>query len=215
MSLFLSALLAAFAAGIPDIFAASALVRAPPGKILQTVASGLLGKASYESGAQSMALGLVLQVAMSFVIALVFNIAMWRVAGIRAQPLLFGALYGVVIFVVMNFVVVPLSRAYPKPQWTLKAVVAMGTRDDRIRRDHGAHRDGVCSLALSARSATISSQARGISGRTLETRGEAMERKKASDFPQELLNLFDGYVHGEIDRRAFLDGGAEIRRSAA
>ena len=25
-----------------------------------------------------------------------------------------------------------------------------------------------------------------------------MERKKASDFPQELLNLFDGYVHGGI-----------------
>ena len=32
-----------------------------------------------------------------------------------------------------------------------------------------------------------------------------MERKKASDFPQELLNLFDGYVHGGISRRQFLD----------
>ena len=32
-----------------------------------------------------------------------------------------------------------------------------------------------------------------------------MERKKASDFPQELLNLFDGYVHGGINRRTFLD----------
>src|ERR1700722_19604024 len=32
-----------------------------------------------------------------------------------------------------------------------------------------------------------------------------MERKKASDFPQELLNLFDGYVHGGISRRNFLD----------
>ena len=32
-----------------------------------------------------------------------------------------------------------------------------------------------------------------------------MERKKASDFPQELLNLFDGYVHGGLSRRAFLD----------
>ena len=32
-----------------------------------------------------------------------------------------------------------------------------------------------------------------------------MERKKASDFPQELLNLFDGYVHGRMGRRAFLD----------
>ena len=31
------------------------------------------------------------------------------------------------------------------------------------------------------------------------------ERKKASDFPQELLNLLDGYVHGGINRRQFLD----------
>jgi carboxymethylenebutenolidase len=32
-----------------------------------------------------------------------------------------------------------------------------------------------------------------------------MERKKASDFPQGLLDLFDGYVHGGIGRRDFLD----------
>jgi carboxymethylenebutenolidase len=32
-----------------------------------------------------------------------------------------------------------------------------------------------------------------------------MERKKASDFPRELLNLFDLYVHGRMSRRAFLE----------
>ena len=32
-----------------------------------------------------------------------------------------------------------------------------------------------------------------------------MERKKASEFPQEVLNLFDGYVHGFMDRREFID----------
>jgi carboxymethylenebutenolidase len=32
-----------------------------------------------------------------------------------------------------------------------------------------------------------------------------MERKKATDFPQELLTIFDRYVHGEISRREFLD----------
>ncbi|HTA46641.1 MAG TPA: dienelactone hydrolase family protein [Bryobacteraceae bacterium] len=37
-----------------------------------------------------------------------------------------------------------------------------------------------------------------------------MERRKASDFPQDLLNLFDHYVHGEIDRRAFLDGAKKF-----
>jgi carboxymethylenebutenolidase len=37
-----------------------------------------------------------------------------------------------------------------------------------------------------------------------------MERKKASDFPPEVLKLFDGYVHGMISRRDFLDGAAKF-----
>ena len=36
-----------------------------------------------------------------------------------------------------------------------------------------------------------------------------MERKKASDFPPEVLRLFDGYVHGAISRREFLDRAAK------
>jgi carboxymethylenebutenolidase len=36
-----------------------------------------------------------------------------------------------------------------------------------------------------------------------------VERTRAADFPQELLNLFDHYVHGEISRRQFLDGAAK------
>jgi carboxymethylenebutenolidase len=35
-----------------------------------------------------------------------------------------------------------------------------------------------------------------------------MERKKASDFPREVLDLFDGYVHGTMYRREFLDRAA-------
>jgi carboxymethylenebutenolidase len=37
-----------------------------------------------------------------------------------------------------------------------------------------------------------------------------MERKRATDYPQDLLNLFDKYVHGVIDRRAFLVGAAKF-----
>ena len=36
-----------------------------------------------------------------------------------------------------------------------------------------------------------------------------MDRKKASDFPPEVLKLFDGYVHGAITRREFLDRAAK------
>ena len=37
-----------------------------------------------------------------------------------------------------------------------------------------------------------------------------MEHKTAADFDQELLILFDAYVHGDIDRRGFLDRAAKF-----
>jgi hypothetical protein len=123
--IFISSLLASIAAGILDVFVAAALSRAPASRVLQTIASGVLGEASYNGGSRSIVLGLGLQIAMSFVIALLFNIAFAHLADIRRSPLLFGAAYGVVIFLVMNFVVVPLSRSYPKQQWDVKSVVAV------------------------------------------------------------------------------------------
>src|SRR5918997_1331920 len=40
--------------------------------------------------------------------------------------------------------------------------------------------------------------------------GERMERKEASDYPQELLDLFHEYQHGDIDRRTFLEGAVKF-----
>jgi carboxymethylenebutenolidase len=37
-----------------------------------------------------------------------------------------------------------------------------------------------------------------------------MDRKKASDFDQEVLDLFDQYVHGVVDRRGFLERAARF-----
>ena len=39
---------------------------------------------------------------------------------------------------------------------------------------------------------------------------DTSKRKKASDFPQELLDLFHLYVHGEIDRRSFFSGASKF-----
>lgn len=123
--IFVSALLASLAAGVPDVYVAALLARVSPGRVLQTIASGVLGETSYQGGSTSMALGLGLQIVISFVIALIYNIAFAQVADIRSRPLMFGALYGVVIFIVMNFVVVPLSRAHTNHDWDVKSAVAM------------------------------------------------------------------------------------------
>lgn len=37
-----------------------------------------------------------------------------------------------------------------------------------------------------------------------------MERRRASDYPQELLNLFDRYVHGEMERRDFIESAKKF-----
>jgi carboxymethylenebutenolidase len=41
------------------------------------------------------------------------------------------------------------------------------------------------------------------------------ERKRASEFPREVLDLFDRYVHGGLDRRGFLDEAAKVVGGAA
>src|ERR687891_489494 len=46
--------------------------------------------------------------------------------------------------------------------------------------------------------------------RRTDSGGERMERKAASDYPQELLDLFHEYQHGDISRREFLDGAAKF-----
>jgi carboxymethylenebutenolidase len=45
---------------------------------------------------------------------------------------------------------------------------------------------------------------------SLKKETQSMERKNASEFDQELLNLFDQYVHGGISRRDFMDGAAKF-----
>src|SRR5918996_3712927 len=44
----------------------------------------------------------------------------------------------------------------------------------------------------------------------IHTQGESMDRKVASDYPQELLDLFHEYQHGDISRRTFLDRAAKF-----
>jgi uncharacterized membrane protein YagU involved in acid resistance len=79
---------------------------------LQSVASGWLGNGAFEGGAAAAALGLVSHYAIMLVIAAVYWHASRRVAVLRMQPLLTGALFGILVYLCMNFVVLPLS-AFP------------------------------------------------------------------------------------------------------
>ncbi len=108
-----------FIAGTPDIGAAALINWLSPFVILQVVARGVLGKASYSGGAYSAALGMILQWAMSLLIAAIFVLAATRMPILRRRWMAAGLAYGIVVFFVMNYVVMPLSRVGSSPHFTI------------------------------------------------------------------------------------------------
>lgn len=80
-----------------------------PVRILQAVASGLLGAESYSGGLATAALGAVLHFFNAFVIAAVYVLASLRMPSLLRKPFLFGPLYGLGVYLLMNYVVIPLS----------------------------------------------------------------------------------------------------------
>lgn len=84
----------------------------PPMRILQSVASGLLGSSAYQAGAASAALGFVLHFLLMLIIAAIFYFASRRLRFLIERPVLWGGLYGFLVYWVMNLVVLPLS-AFP------------------------------------------------------------------------------------------------------
>jgi len=97
-----------------------------PAGVWQGVASGLLGKAASEGGGATALLGLALHFFIAFCMALAYVLASKRLPVLTARPWLMGALYGVVLYVVMNFVVVPLSAIgwrTPSPMGALRALI--------------------------------------------------------------------------------------------
>ena len=87
-------LLGGLVAGTLDIFVAAAINHIRVGVILQAIASGLLGRASFSEGQRSMAIGLVAQELMSFAVAAIYVLASIRPPLLRRRPLALGALYG-------------------------------------------------------------------------------------------------------------------------
>ena len=86
-------------------------------KLLQIVASGALGKAAFDGGTTTAAIGLLCHFALSFVWATLFVLAARKlpaVAKLSAKPLLTAVGYGLLVFLVMRLVVLPLS-AFPFP----------------------------------------------------------------------------------------------------
>ena len=86
-----------------------------PGRIFQGIASGLLGRASFSGGAPTVALGVSIHFFIAFSIVSVYALASRRWPVLTRRPVVFGFLYGLGAYAVMNLIVIPLSAIHPPP----------------------------------------------------------------------------------------------------
>lgn len=85
-----------------------------PERILQSIAAGVQGKAAYDGGASSAVLGTACHYFIATMMVLAYYLASLRMRTLIDHPLRHGLLYGLVLYGVMTYVVVPLSNA-PQP----------------------------------------------------------------------------------------------------
>ena len=115
-------------AGVMDLTAAIVTNRfrgIAPLRILQSIASGLLGTQSYQGGWRTALLGTFLHFVITFTATAVYFLASRRIGWLLRHPFLSGAIYGVAIYWFMNLVVLPLS-AFPHRVAFRPALVVTG-----------------------------------------------------------------------------------------
>lgn len=83
----------------------------PAQRILQSVAAGLLGPASFQGGTPTAALGLGLQFSIAISMAFTYYVVALRWPLLVQRPVWCGLGYGLILYGIMNYVVVPLSAA--------------------------------------------------------------------------------------------------------
>jgi len=96
---------------ILDAFIFFGLRGVTPVRILQSIASGVLGRAAYQGGTRTAALGLALHFVIALGVVAAYLIATRLAPALNRRPVIYGALYGIAVYVVMNFVIVPMSHA--------------------------------------------------------------------------------------------------------
>src|SRR6266508_3880713 len=86
-----------------------------PLRIFQSVAAGLLGRASYDGGVSTFLFGLLLHFVVATCIAAVYYAASLKLPVLIRHAVASGLIYGLIAYLVMNYLVIPLSRIGLRP----------------------------------------------------------------------------------------------------
>ncbi len=86
-----------------------------PLRIFQSVAAGLLGQAAFEGGIQTFLLGLLLHFVVATCIAAVYYLASLKLPVLLHHAVVCGLIYGLLAYLGMNHVIIPLSAIGARP----------------------------------------------------------------------------------------------------
>lgn len=117
-------LVAAVVEMVPVVVIQGLALGVAPLRIFQAIASGLLGARAYDGGARTAVLGELLHLLISVGAAALFVVVASRHSLILRRPVLAGLAYGVAVWFVMTYIIVPLSSAAFKPA-TNPALIAV------------------------------------------------------------------------------------------
>ncbi|SRR6266478_6914254 len=81
-----------------------------PIRIFHSIASGLLGRPAFSGGMKTALLGAFLHYFIAFGIVAIYYFVSLRVDALTRNVVIYGLLYGLVVFGIMSYIVVPLSR---------------------------------------------------------------------------------------------------------
>ncbi len=98
----------------------------PPAGLLRFIAGCLLGVSALHGGLAMAALGLAIHYTITLFWAALFLVAASRISFLTRHAIASGLLYGGLIYVVMNFVVLPLTRLPPRTHHLAPAVLVNG-----------------------------------------------------------------------------------------
>ncbi len=105
-------------------FVSSVLGGYPLITVYQYMASGALGNAAFEGGVPTALLGALFHFIVSFVVAAVFILSADRIPLLCRYAVPGSLVYGIGVFIVMNLIVLPLSKAPPLPPQTTPQLIA-------------------------------------------------------------------------------------------
>ena len=86
-----------------------------PGKIFQYIASAAIGKESFSGGWSTILLGVLFHYFIACAFTFIFFFVYPRLKFFYKSPVLSGLLYGIIIWLIMNLVVIPMSRLPQSP----------------------------------------------------------------------------------------------------